>query len=193
MLLSYPHTSACRLASADDCLQVFASRKIMKVNASCKPGLQEQMLACRFLQTSADIFWEIKLSSSSPKQRWYKLRTWKIILRTFYIYIFETFYLYKSSAWFINKNLGFYFFSKKKQTAIYVRHFLFAMTTGLDVKNLEIPKRQNPDRMKQLWKTRRPNDDRARHSVFHQELAAIINKIVKKQKEISHITFTIAS
>lgn len=82
-----------QMASADDCLQVFAWRKILKVSASWKPGLQEQMLVRRNLQTSADIFWEIKLRSSSEKQRWHILRTWEITFRTFYIYIFRTVFI----------------------------------------------------------------------------------------------------
>lgn len=65
----------------------------------------------------------------------------------------------------MDKNLGFHFFSKTKQSAIYARYFLFAMTTGLDAKNLEIPKGQNLYRMKQLWKTHRLNDARD-HNVF---------------------------
>ena len=66
----------------------------------------------------------------------------------------------------MNKNLGFYFFSKVKQSAIYAKEFLFAVTPGLDAKNLETPTGQNPCKMKQLWKTQRLNDDRDHYNVF---------------------------
>lgn len=39
-------------------------KKLLKVNASWKPGFREQVLACGNLQIYARIFWEIKKKSS---------------------------------------------------------------------------------------------------------------------------------
>lgn len=69
--------------------------------------------------------------------------------------------------WFMNKKLGFYFFSKKNQPAIYARHFVFVMTTGLESKDLDskgIKSTQNEASMK----TQRLSDDGVTTTYFHQ-------------------------
>lgn len=84
-------------------------------------GLQVSADFCRYiLRNKVEIkFWS---------QGWHKWRIWEITYKTFFIYSFSTFFKNKASAWFMDKNLGFYFSSNRKQSATYARHFLFAMT-----------------------------------------------------------------